>query len=91
LSHHGGNDRADPNRQRATWRVGQRECPARTAKSGTVTGINGKIEVEWDGGRTSYLRHGERGNIEAAHEAVKTREQNHVHSRRAIGRSRVDA
>jgi hypothetical protein len=59
---------------------------------GTVTGINGKIEVEWDSGRTSYFRHGERGNIEAAaHEAVKTREQNHVHSRRAIGRSRVDA
>jgi hypothetical protein len=33
-------------------------------RAGTVTGINGKIKVEWDSGRTRYFRHGERSNIE---------------------------
>ena len=32
-------------------------------KLGIVTEINGTIKIEWDGGRTSYFRHGERGNI----------------------------
>jgi hypothetical protein len=62
-------------------------------KLGIVTEINGTIKIEWDGGRTSYFRHGERGNIKLKRppRSDKTRLQNHVHSRRAIGRGRVDA
>ena len=32
-----------------------------TAEAGTVIKVNGSIKVKWDGGRTSYFRHGERG------------------------------
>jgi len=62
-------------------------------KLGIVTEINGTIKIEWDGGRTSYFRRGERGNIKLKPppRSDKTRLQNHVHSRRAIGRGRVDA
>jgi hypothetical protein len=49
---------------RATWKVGQRVSRKDTDELGTVTKINGSIKVEWDGGRTSYFRHGKPGNIE---------------------------
>jgi hypothetical protein len=38
--------------------------PQGQRRAGTVTGINGKIKVEWDSGRTRYFRHGERSNVE---------------------------
>jgi len=44
--------------------------PARSRKDteelGTVVEINGsiKIKVTWDGGRTSYFRHGNPGNTQ---------------------------
>jgi hypothetical protein len=49
---------------RATWKVGQRVSRKDTEELGTVTKINGSIKVKWDGGRTSYFRHGKPGNIE---------------------------
>ena len=52
-----------PSDDPAMWRVGQRVSRRDSKELGTVTAINGKIKVKWDGGRTSYFRHGERGNI----------------------------
>ena len=49
---------------RTTWRIGQRVSRKDTEELGTVTKINGSIKVKWDGGRTSYFRHGELANIQ---------------------------
>jgi hypothetical protein len=49
---------------RSTWQVGQRVSRKNTAEFGTVVKINGSIKVKWDGGRTSYFRHGDPGNIQ---------------------------
>jgi hypothetical protein len=49
---------------RATWRVGQRVSRNNTDELGTVVKINGSIKVKWDGGSTSYFRHGIPGNIQ---------------------------
>jgi hypothetical protein len=49
---------------RATWPVGQRVSRKDTQELGTVIKINGSIKVKWDGGRTSYFRHGTQANIQ---------------------------
>jgi hypothetical protein len=49
---------------RATWLVGQRVSRTDTDELGTVVKINGSIKVKWDGGRTSYFRHGTKANIQ---------------------------
>ena len=54
-----------------TWRVGQRVSRRDSEELGTVTAINGKIKVKWDGGKTSYFRHGERGNIKLKRSPTK--------------------
>jgi len=53
-----------PTVDRATWLVGQRVSRIDTEELGTVIEINGAIKVRWDGGRTSYFRHGEAANIQ---------------------------
>jgi hypothetical protein len=52
-----------PTADRTTWKVGQRVSRKDTEELGIVTKVNGSIKVEWDGGRTSYFRHGKPGNI----------------------------
>lgn len=49
---------------RATWLVGQRVSRKDSEELGTVIKINGSIKVKWDGGRTSYFRHGAQANIQ---------------------------
>jgi len=49
---------------RITWQIGQRVSRTDTEELGTVVRINGFIKVKWDGGRTSYFRHGTRANIQ---------------------------
>jgi hypothetical protein len=48
---------------RASWRVGQRVSRKNTEEVGTVVENDGQIKVRWDGGRTSYFRHGETANV----------------------------
>ena len=49
---------------RATWQVGQTVSSNSSDELGTVVKINGSIKVKWDGGSTSYFRHGTPGNIQ---------------------------
>jgi hypothetical protein len=49
---------------RTTWQIGQRVSRKSTDELGTVVEINGSIKVRWDGGATSYFRHGAPGNIQ---------------------------
>ena len=49
---------------RTTWHVGQRVSRKNTEELGTVVKVNGSIKVKWDGGSTSYFRHGNPGNIQ---------------------------
>ena len=49
---------------RATWPVGQRVSRKDSEELGTVTKTNGSLKVRWDGGRTSYFRHGTQANIQ---------------------------
>jgi hypothetical protein len=51
---------------RTSWCVGQRVSRKDTEELGTVTEIDGKIKVEWDGGSTSYFRHGREANVQPA-------------------------
>ena len=49
-------------KDRATGPVGQRISRRDSRELGTVVKTNGKIEMNWDSGQTSYYRHGERAN-----------------------------
>jgi hypothetical protein len=50
---------------RAYWPVGTRVSrKTDTAVLGTVVEQDGIIKVKWDGGRTSYYRHGELANVQ---------------------------
>lgn len=53
-----------PSANRATWQVGQRVVRKDTEELGVVTEVDGTIKVKWDGGRTSYFRHGSPANIQ---------------------------
>ena len=48
---------------RAAWPVGLRVCRKDTDELGTVVEHNGEIKVKWDGGKTSYYRHGAQANV----------------------------
>ena len=48
---------------RATWPIGQRVSRKDTKELGTVVQTDGSIRVRWDGGRTSYFRHGRAANV----------------------------
>jgi hypothetical protein len=50
---------------RQTWHVGQRVSRKDSEVCGTVTEIDGEIKVRWDGGRTSYFRHGAEANVQS--------------------------
>lgn len=71
----GGDDEQFPELARELARLKARvilaNTPSRPARSrnnteelGTVVKINGSIKVKWNGGRTSYFRHGDPGNIQ---------------------------
>ena len=47
----------------ARWRTGQRVCRITTEERGTIVEADGKIKVQWDGGRTSYFRRGKPANV----------------------------
>jgi hypothetical protein len=55
---------AIPTASRATWQVGQRVSRKDSGELGTVTEHDGQIKVNWDGGRTSYFRHGQAANVQ---------------------------
>jgi hypothetical protein len=44
-----------PTADRAAWRIGQRVSRRRGQELGTITEINGKVKVKWDGGRKAFL------------------------------------
>jgi len=51
---------------RSTWPVGQRVSRKTTHELGTVIEHDGEIKVKWDGGKTSYYRHGQDADVELA-------------------------
>jgi hypothetical protein len=54
----------EPTANRTTWQVGQRVIRKDDEELGTVVETDGSIKVKWDGGSTSYFRHGSPGNIQ---------------------------
>jgi hypothetical protein len=59
-----GEAMTEPTANRSTWRAGQRVVRKDTEELGTVVETDGTIKVKWDGGSTSYFRHGIPGNIQ---------------------------
>ena len=55
---------SNPTMNRTTWEVGQRVARRNGGELGTVTEHDGQIKVIWDGGRTSYFRHGQAANVQ---------------------------
>ena len=57
-------DQQVSDQKRSTWRVGQRVARKDTRECGTVIEVDGNVKVKWDGGRTSYFRHGDKANVQ---------------------------
>ena len=57
-------DEQAADQKRDGWRVGQRVARKDTRECGTVTETDGNVKVKWDGGRTSYFRHGDTANVQ---------------------------
>jgi hypothetical protein len=51
---------------RKSWIVGLRVSRKDTQESGTVIETGDMIKVRWDGGSTSYFRHGQEANVQIA-------------------------
>jgi len=49
--------------KRHTWPVVLRVSRKDTQELGTVVEHDGEVKMKWDGGKTSYYRHGQQANI----------------------------
>jgi hypothetical protein len=60
-----GRDKTGKSDVRSGWPVGTRVKRKNTDQRGTVVEQDGgSTKVKWDGGKTSYYRHGELGDVQ---------------------------